>query len=358
MTLVLCGLTYKFLRLAELAEYAYEEGALSLPVIIQGQGLKERASRQGLSEKYPHIQYIDSVSRQEYAKLLKDADFVVTHAGVGSILGAKTAGHPFVIVPRVHSLGEHVNDHQIDTLRGFESEGYLSGLAYASHYPQQSKEEFVAHIVQLQSLPASTIAHRTQSTHLSLIERILDQEKRASMKDLLTTGQGLMLSASAGGHMVELMYAMGYAQRDQRAEHVKDRAQSESHKSACDLPRIDTLVSTMPLGEGDLPAKSQELLLEGNRHNPIRMCGNIIRAIGIIRKHRPRLLVTTGALPSAILARIAVLCGVHVIWIDSISAVHKLTLSGRWVKRFARVYVQWKQLADDEQTFYCGSLFD
>lgn len=50
------------------------------------------------------------------------ADAVVTHAGVGSFLMAWREGHTPLIVPRRHSFGEHVDDHQVDLCRALETE--------------------------------------------------------------------------------------------------------------------------------------------------------------------------------------------------------------------------------------------
>jgi UDP-N-acetylglucosamine transferase subunit ALG13 len=40
------------------------------------------------------------------------ADVVITHAGVGSILLAVRHGHQPIVMPRLHRLREHVDDHQ------------------------------------------------------------------------------------------------------------------------------------------------------------------------------------------------------------------------------------------------------
>ncbi len=45
------------------------------------------------------------------------ADKVITHAGVGSILCARRAGHVPVVVPRLRALDEHVDDHQVELTR-------------------------------------------------------------------------------------------------------------------------------------------------------------------------------------------------------------------------------------------------
>ncbi len=45
---------------------------------------------------------------------MREADVVVTHAGVGSVLCAREAGHVPVVVPRLHRYDEHVDDHQLE----------------------------------------------------------------------------------------------------------------------------------------------------------------------------------------------------------------------------------------------------
>lgn len=52
-----------------------------------------------------------------------EAEQVVTHAGVGSILLAIRHGHQPIVVPRQHKLGEHVDDHQVDLSRRLEATG-------------------------------------------------------------------------------------------------------------------------------------------------------------------------------------------------------------------------------------------
>jgi UDP-N-acetylglucosamine--N-acetylmuramyl-(pentapeptide) pyrophosphoryl-undecaprenol N-acetylglucosamine transferase len=45
-------------------------------------------------------------------ELIRDADVVIAHAGVGSALEALQAGHCPVLIPRRHRHGEHIDDHQ------------------------------------------------------------------------------------------------------------------------------------------------------------------------------------------------------------------------------------------------------
>lgn len=48
------------------------------------------------------------------------ADAVVTHAGVGTILCARRAGHVPIVVPRQRRYGELVDDHQAELTRALE----------------------------------------------------------------------------------------------------------------------------------------------------------------------------------------------------------------------------------------------
>lgn len=52
------------------------------------------------------------VAVDKLQEAMRDADLVVTHAGVGSCLQALDAGHVPVVLPRRVELGEHIDDHQ------------------------------------------------------------------------------------------------------------------------------------------------------------------------------------------------------------------------------------------------------
>jgi UDP-N-acetylglucosamine transferase subunit ALG13 len=66
------------------------------------------AAPAGVREAVPFLGFAEMLERVEAA------DVVVTHAGVGSILLARRAGHTPVVVPRQHRHGEHVDDHQVE----------------------------------------------------------------------------------------------------------------------------------------------------------------------------------------------------------------------------------------------------
>lgn len=65
------------------------------------------------------------LSPNEFDLLFKKADLIISHAGMGSIISALTLGKPIIVIPRIASLGEHRNDHQLATAKEFEKLGYI-----------------------------------------------------------------------------------------------------------------------------------------------------------------------------------------------------------------------------------------
>jgi len=65
-------------------------------------------------EMTPHL------SPRDYEELILQADLIVSHAGMGSILTAFTHGKPIVIMPRRGHLRETRNDHQYTTVKNLK----------------------------------------------------------------------------------------------------------------------------------------------------------------------------------------------------------------------------------------------
>jgi len=72
----------------------------------------------------------------ELRQAMREADVVVSHAGVGSALAAMQAGRRAVYVPRRRAHGEHVDDHQVEMARELQGRNLVvareaSGLTLA-----------------------------------------------------------------------------------------------------------------------------------------------------------------------------------------------------------------------------------
>ena len=68
----------------------------------------------------------------EIEKFEQQADCIITHGGVGSIIGSIERGKKVIAVPRLKQYGEHVNDHQLDIVESFDKLGYIIGITDVS----------------------------------------------------------------------------------------------------------------------------------------------------------------------------------------------------------------------------------
>ncbi len=86
---------------------------------------------------------------------------------------------------------------------------------------------------------------------------------------------------------------------------------------------------------------------ECNREHFLRVVIVLTRCINIILRERPAVVISTGAAVGCIVCFIGKLFGAKVIWIDSITNVERISLSGRMVRHIADLFlVQWSELQD------------
>jgi UDP-N-acetylglucosamine:LPS N-acetylglucosamine transferase len=72
----------------------------------------------------------------------------------------------------------------------------------------------------------------------------------------------------------------------------------------------------------------------------------ILLCLKIILRERPDVVISTGAAIGCIACMIGKLTSAKIVWIDSITNVEKLSLSGRLVRPIANLFLaQWQQLA-------------
>jgi len=57
------------------------------------------------------------LTREAFTQKLEEADVIIAHAGMGSVITAMELGKPIVLIPRILEQGEHTTDHQMATAR-------------------------------------------------------------------------------------------------------------------------------------------------------------------------------------------------------------------------------------------------
>jgi len=75
--------------------------------------------------KPKQIQYAEFLPADECRRKIEQADLVIAHAGMGSIITALEMGKPIIVMPRRSELGEHRNGHQISTAKKFLEQGTI-----------------------------------------------------------------------------------------------------------------------------------------------------------------------------------------------------------------------------------------
>ncbi len=100
------------------------------------------------------------------------------------------------------------------------------------------------------------------------------------------------------------------------------------------------------------------VLGESNREHLLRVIRQIFRCYQILCKEKPSVIISTGAAVGCIACFLGKFLGAKVIWIDSITNVERLSLSGRMVRYIADLFlVQWPELATKyKRVEYAGAV--
>ena len=65
-------------------------------------------------EEKPKFIHFDIIPLETFNSYLDNAEVIITHSGVNSIISSMNRKKPLIIVPRMKKYGEHVDDHQIE----------------------------------------------------------------------------------------------------------------------------------------------------------------------------------------------------------------------------------------------------
>lgn len=67
-----------------------------------------------------HLNPYKNISPNEFNQYMQSAEFIVAHAGMGTIITALEMGKPLLLLPRLAKNHEHRSDHQLATIRRFK----------------------------------------------------------------------------------------------------------------------------------------------------------------------------------------------------------------------------------------------
>ena len=146
----------------------------------------------------------------------------------------------------------------------------------------------------------------------------------------------LCLVASSGGHLTQLFL-------------LKDVWEERGH----------FFVTLRDYAAEELRLHSTVYIINwANRRHPVKLLMLGIHCLKILLKEQPDVILSTGAAVGCIMCIIGKFLGKKVVWVDTISHVERLTLSGNVVRHFADLFlVQWPELAEKyKHVKYVGSV--
>ena len=151
----------------------------------------------------------------------------------------------------------------------------------------------------------------------------------------------LMVVASAGGHWVQLM-RLRRAWQDLPVTYVSTE------------PGLADIVRAMAREEGS-PAPEFAAVTDANLSEKTHLVRQLVEVFFVMLRHRPDVIITTGAAPGYFALRFGKLFGARTIWIDSMANAEKLSISGRKIARHADLWLtQWEHLARSEGPHFMG----
>lgn len=103
---------FQFNRLLEAIDKLLKKGIIKEEVFAQI----------GYSNYKPkNYNYKNFLDREEFYKIMNEADIIITHGGTGAIISAVKKRKKVIAVPRLVKYGEHIDDHQLQLVGQFKN---------------------------------------------------------------------------------------------------------------------------------------------------------------------------------------------------------------------------------------------
>ena len=110
----------KFYRLLDAVQNQINNNNIKDKVIVQA----------GCSCDYKtqDMKIFDLIPMDDFDRLIKECDLLITHGGVGSIIAGLKNNKKIIAAARLKKYGEHTNDHQLQIIDNFLQSGYILKL--------------------------------------------------------------------------------------------------------------------------------------------------------------------------------------------------------------------------------------
>ena len=113
-----------------------------------------------------NFNWFDFTSPDVFDERFKEAELIISHAGMGTIISALQYSKPIIVMPRLAKFREHRNDHQLATAISFSKLNYVKSVF-------NRQELFDALDNRKSILPAPPISPHASTELISLVARFM-----------------------------------------------------------------------------------------------------------------------------------------------------------------------------------------
>jgi len=83
---------------------------------------------------------VSSIEKESFDKYVQDAEAIIGHAGMGTIMIALDHKKPLLVMPRLKKYGEVVSDHQVAIAKKYEQLGHVLAAYAVDELPEKIKQ--------------------------------------------------------------------------------------------------------------------------------------------------------------------------------------------------------------------------
>lgn len=251
------------------------------------------------------IEHFDFTDEAGFKARLAECTLFITHGGGGSVFSAIRSGRKPVVVPRRKSHNEIVDDHQV---------------AFTDELARQGKIVPVYDVADLSAAAAVALANPDLPDDADTIMRAVGEVSQAVHEFAPNPADLILLVTPSGGHLTEMRNLLPC---------YKDRP----HHFVINTPIVQT---------PDMIGKTTIISIS---QRDWKFFVNLFEAWEIIRRERPKVILTTGGGFSVAFALVGKLFGVPTIYVETVAKVIVPTATGRVMYPLAnRFFYQWPYL--------------
>ena len=286
--------TQNFSRLLDAVKIIADQ--LPQPVVVQ------HGRTSFFSDGIEHFAFADEA---DFLNRLGKCQVFITHGGGGSVFSAIRLGKKPVVVPRRKAHDEIVDDHQMAFAEELARQGKIEPV-----YDVKDLLNVVAKVIDNPNLPQEPEGERLAFTKIA----------SAVATFAPNAADPICLVTPSGGHLTEI------------------RALSQVYGAHPHIFVINVPIIQPP----EMRDRTIEITLS---QRDWKFFVNVTEAIQILRRERPKVILTTGGGFSVAFALVGKLLGIPTIYIETVAKVNVPTATGKvmyWIAN--RFFYQWPYL--------------